>query len=357
MNRSDKLPEIRKEAFTKARESLGLSTKDLSGMACLSVRQIEQIENGESSSFYGAQVKFTAAKKVAGLLKLTPEEAFDFSGVAQPVKPAEAEKKLQEETKASAVEKKVKPEKTKEKNQAKEADQAKETTDTKEVVSQAPVSEPKAEKPSPRKVTESILDYSVKSKASIDPKKKIILLLAIAAAVIFSVVNLRPLFFPEPVKEEVVIIQEVTPETPPANAPAEPVPAAQPATAAPATQPVAAAVSAECPPADASALNYKPDAPKKAGDMVYLQSKTAQTVCVVDATGKTQNKMLEPGVGASVYGKPPFKVLTGGLNQIDLYYQGAKVRTGNTSSKTIILESAEIVQSVPPATSTDSQLR
>jgi len=352
VNKSEKLPEIRKEAFTKARESLGLSTKDLSGMACLSVRQIEQIENGESSSFYGAQVKFTAAKKVAGLLKLTPEDAFDFSGVVQLVKPAEVEEKLQEETKASAAEKKAKPEKTKEKNQAKETEQ------TKELVSQAPAAEPKAEKPIARKVTESVLDYSVKSKASVDPKKKIILLLAIAAAVIFSVVNLRPLFFPEPVKEEVVIIQEVVPETPPASAPAEPAPAAQPATSVPvpATQPVAAA-SVECPPADASALNYKPDAPKKAGDMVYLQSKTAQTVCVVDATGKTQNKMLEPGVGASVYGKPPFKVLTGGLNQVDLYYQGAKVRTGNTSSKTIILEPAEIVQTVAPAPSTDSQLR
>lgn len=352
MNKSEKLPEIRKEAFTKARESLGLSTKDLSGMACLSVRQIEQIENGESSSFYGAQVKFTAAKKVAGLLKLTPEDAFDFSGVVQPVKPAEVEEKLQEETKASAAEKKAKPEKTKEKNQAKETEQ------TKELVSQAPAAEPKSEKPIARKVTESVLDYSVKSKASVDPKKKIILLLAITAAVIFSVVNLRPLFFPEPVKEEVVIIQEVVPETPPASAPAEPAPAAQPATSVPvpATQPVAAA-SVECPPADASALNYKPDAPKKAGDMVYLQSKTAQTVCVVDATGKTQNKMLEPGVGASVYGKPPFKVLTGGLNQVDLYYQGAKVRTGNTSSKTIILEPAEIVQTVAPTPSTDSQLR
>ncbi|MCX7238149.1 hypothetical protein [Polynucleobacter sp.] len=352
MNKSEKLPEIRKEAFTKARESLGLSTKDLSGMACLSVRQIEQIENGESSSFYGAQVKFTAAKKVAGLLKLTPEDAFDFSGVAQPVKPAEVEEKLQEETKASAAEKKAKPEQTKEKNQAKETEQ------TKELVSQAPAAEPKAEKPIARKVTESVLDYSVKSKASVDPKKKIILLLAITAAVIFSVVNLRPLFFPEPVKEEVVIIQEVVPETPPASAPAEPAPAAQPGISVPvpATQPVAAA-SVECPPADASALNYKPDAPKKAGDMVYLQSKTAQTVCVVDATGKTQNKMLEPGVGASVYGKPPFKVLTGGLNQVDLYYQGAKVRTGNTSSKTIILEPAEIVQTVAPTPSTDSQLR
>ena len=354
MNKSEKLPEIRKEAFTKAREGLGLSTKDLSGMSCLSVRQIEQIENGESSSFYGAQVKFTAAKKVAGLLKLAPEEAFDFSGIVQPPKAADTEEKLQEETKASAVEKKVKPQISKEKNQAKETEQAQ------ELVLQTPASESKVEKPSAKNISESVLDYSVKSKAPVNPKKKIILLLAIAAAVVFSVVNLRPLFFPEPVKEEVVIIQEVAPEAPPANAPAEPTPATQPSLAAvpaPAAQPVASTASTECPAADTSALNYKPDAPKKAGDMVYLQSKITQTVCVVDATGKTQNKSLEPGVGVSVYGKPPFKVLTGGLNQVDLYYQGAKVRTGNTSSKSIILEPAEIVQTVAPLAPTDSQLR
>ena len=77
MNAPKKIPEIRKEAFAKARETLGLSTKELSGMACLSVRQIEQIENGEISSFYGPQVKFTAAKKVAGILKLSEEDAFD----------------------------------------------------------------------------------------------------------------------------------------------------------------------------------------------------------------------------------------------------------------------------------------
>ena len=81
VNKSAKLPEIRKEAFTKARESLGLTTKELSSMACLSVRQIEQIENGETSTFYGPQVKVTAAKKVAGLLKLKEEDAFDFGDI------------------------------------------------------------------------------------------------------------------------------------------------------------------------------------------------------------------------------------------------------------------------------------
>ena len=99
VNKSAKLPEIRKEAFTKARESLGLTTKELSSMACLSVRQIEQIENGETSTFYGPQVKVTAAKKVAGLLKLKEEDAFDFGEQIPPAKilpektgPAKSEK-------------------------------------------------------------------------------------------------------------------------------------------------------------------------------------------------------------------------------------------------------------------------
>lgn len=350
MNKPVKLPEIRKEVFTRARESLGLSTKDLSGMACLSVRQIEQIENGEISSFYGAQVKFTAAKKVAGLLKLTPEEAFDFSGITQPVKAVEVEEKLQEETAASAVEKKAKPEKAKE---------VKEKTEEKEATPVAKVAEPKPEKSSANKISESILDYSVKSKAPANPKKKLFLLLGIAAALVFSVVNLRPLFFPEPVKEEIVVVEEVIKEPEPevkaeakseAAVPPSPAPVAAPVVAAP------VAVSAECPAADSSALSYKPDAPKKAGDMVYLQSKTAQTVCVVDATGKTQTKQLEPGVGISIYGKPPLKVLTGGLNQVDLFFQGAKVRLGNTSGKTIVLEPAELAQPAAPAP-TDSQLR
>jgi len=322
-----KLPGIRKEAFTKAREDLGLSTKDVSGMSCLSVRQIEQIENGETSSFYGDQVKFTAAKKVAGLLKLKPEDAFEFSEPLQSANTSEAdEKQGQPEVK----------------NESRDAQAIQ------EIKAETP---PKA---STRKISESVIDYSVKTKAPADPKKKIFLLLLIVAAVIFSIVNLRPLFFPEPVKEEVVIIQEVIPEAPAVNPPADPSTDSKSAAVVAQPEPVA---STECPVADAAPLNYKPDAPKKAGDMVYLQSKTAQTICVVDASGKTQTKPLEPGIGVSVYGKPPFKVLTGGLNLVDIYYQGSKVRIGNTPNKTIILEAAEITQSAPPLTSSDSQLR
>jgi len=322
VNKPAKLPEIRKEAFTKARESLGLSIKELSAKSCFSVHQIEQLENGETSPFYGPQVKVTAAKKVASLLNLSEEEAFDFSGVQPPAKSAP-------ETIQPQAVSTPKP---------------------------APSSTPETSQEKPV-VKKAVVAPKLRSKDSDNkPKRKLFLILAVIAVLVFSVINLRPLFFPEPPKEEVVIVEEVVQEPTTANPPTDEAKTASTQASAPveALAP-AAVISAECPAAD-TAITYKPDAPKKAGDVVYLQSKTAQTVCVIDASGKTQNKTLEPGVGVSVYGKPPFKVLTGGLNQVDLYFQGAKVRTsgaGNTG-KTIILEAAEIPQ---PATSTDSQMR
>lgn len=326
----NKFPAIRQEAFKNAREALGLSVQDLSQMSCYSVRQIEQIENGESSSFYGAQVKFTAAKKVAGLLKLSEENALDFSEVNALKKTGALT------TESSDV-----------KVQASAVPPAPQSVSEKDSVPTTPAPKQKSLK------LEALSSASVKSA---HPQKKIFLLVAIAAAFVFSIVNLRRLFFLEPVKEEIVVVEEVVPANPPTDADTKSAPAnSEPAAVvASAPAPVAAPVSTECPPADTNVATYKPDAPKKAGNMVYLQSKTAQTVCVTDANGKTQNKTLEPGVGASVYGKPPFKVLTTGQAAVDLFYQGAKVRLSNTVNKTILLESAEIIQ---PISSTDSQLR
>jgi cytoskeleton protein RodZ len=333
VTKTTKLPEIRKEAFVKAREALGLSAKDVSGMSCLSVRQIEQIENGESSSFYGAQVKLTAAKKVAGLLKLKEEDAFDFGDVLQNKK-GDSEKVAQE---------------------TKDTDDQNDALEEKKLKSDKPT---RFEQPAEIKAQKSIPFHSstANSSAAKNPKKKLVILFGIAAALVFSIINLRPLFFPEVVKEEVVAVEEAAP----ANASDQAGNDAKPNAAASASEPVAAVATpavtqtSECPPADIAPVSYRPDAPKKAGDMVYLQSKTAQIVCVVDASGKIQNKALEPGVGISIYGKPPLKVLTSGQAPVDMYYQGAKVRLSNTTAKNIILEPAEIVQPLAP---TDSQLR
>ena len=330
MNKPIKLPEIRKEAFAKARESLGLTTQELAAKACLSNRQIEQIENGEMGSYYGVQIKYTAAKKVASILELTEDQAFDFGVVPPPAKDASLAEEMLPTSPAQNV--------------------SEEPVKAKPIETVAPIAKPQLA----AELQDVVLDKSnnTASKRS-GPQKKFILLLSVAAAVVFSVINLHPLFFPEQPKEELVIVQEVAPvEAPPVVAP--PAGEEKASSAVPVVASASSTVTTDCPAAEPTPTIYKSDAPKKPGDMVYLQSKTAQMVCVIDVLGKVQNKQLEPGVGVSVYGKAPFKVLTAGLDQVDLYYQGAKVRPSNPTGKTIVLESAEITQ---PLTPSDSQLR
>jgi len=58
------------------REDKGWAQTDLATRACLSLRQVRQIEDGGNSSFYSESVKATAARKIATLLGLSPESAF-----------------------------------------------------------------------------------------------------------------------------------------------------------------------------------------------------------------------------------------------------------------------------------------
>jgi len=312
------IPEIRKEAFVKAREALGMSVQDLSGRACLSVRQVQQIESGEQGSFYSSNIKFTAAKKVAEILKLTPEEAFDFGDLVS-VLPV---------TKQSEPAVAVKLEET-------------------------PAPTVKTPKPSESK----------------SPKvKNRLALLGLVAIAGFAFVSLRPSLFgvnsetaqtpAQEVKAEVVSPAEPVPPSAPEKmaetAPAPTTSATPPAASSAAPSTALANASAECPVADSNVASFKTDAPKKQADMVYLVAKNAQVVCVVDASGVSQTKQLQAGVGASVYGKAPFKILTAGLNQVDLYFQGVKVRPNNATGNTILLEPAplNLVKN-----STDSELR
>jgi cytoskeleton protein RodZ len=340
-----KLPEIRKEAFIEAREKLGLSTKDLGGKACLSARQIEQIENGETSSFYSAQIKVTATKKVAKLLNLSDEEAFDFSSyVSEKLSATPAQLPIAEVKVADTP---IKKETPAVKDTVEETD-----TEAPELLAKEEKKEP-VKKVESAKVTLKEIPFPA---TSASPKsassKKLFLWLSVLAALVFSAINLRPLFFADKPAEILVVKEEII-EPAPAVAPAEPSPVAPiaPAVAVPAA---GTEVSTACP-AEEGIISYKTDAPRKAADLVYVQVKSKQVICVSDASGKMQNKLIEPGVGASFYGKPPFKVLTGGLAQVDVFFQGAKVRLTNLNYKTLVLEAAEVV--APPADRTDSQLR
>lgn len=58
------------------REARGWVLNDMATRACMSVKQIRQLEEGGISSFYSEAVKLTAAKKVGALLGLSADEVF-----------------------------------------------------------------------------------------------------------------------------------------------------------------------------------------------------------------------------------------------------------------------------------------
>lgn len=348
MNKIAKLPDINQAAFKAAREKQGLSTKDLAGKACLSVHQIDQIENGGLASFYGVQIKFTAAKKVALILGLSESEAFETLVTQAIITEAPATENVAAVVSAQA--------------EVAEITEVVEPVEVVKVAAAAEVAEEAEEakvaelpKVNAKPHWENPGEVEVKSStaSTVSPRKKRFLVVGLIALAIFAIVNLCPLFFPDPVQEVILVEEKIadpvlSAEVPPAASPtvsalgAAPVAAPSAAlvvsTVAP---PTTQAASEACPSADVNMVSYKPASARKSGDMVYMQAKTKQIVCVTDASGKSQLFTIEPEKGASFYGKPPFKVLTSGLALVDLYFQGGKVRLDNAGAKTILLEPVE----------------
>jgi transcriptional regulator with XRE-family HTH domain len=67
---------INGELLRLSREARGWVLNDMATRACMSVKQIRQLEEGGVSAFYSIAVKVTAAKKVAALLGVSADDVF-----------------------------------------------------------------------------------------------------------------------------------------------------------------------------------------------------------------------------------------------------------------------------------------
>jgi transcriptional regulator with XRE-family HTH domain len=67
---------INGELLRLSREARGWVINDMATRACMSAKQIRQIEEGGMSAFYSAAVKATSAKKVGSLLGLSADQVF-----------------------------------------------------------------------------------------------------------------------------------------------------------------------------------------------------------------------------------------------------------------------------------------
>lgn len=68
--------EINGTLLRHQRESMGWTLADMAARACLSTKQIKQLEDGGDSAFYSPSIKLNVAKKVALILGVTDDELF-----------------------------------------------------------------------------------------------------------------------------------------------------------------------------------------------------------------------------------------------------------------------------------------
>lgn len=340
------IPNILGENFKKAREAQGLSVAELASKATLSQNQIEQIENGKNRSFYTAAIKFQSAKKVAKILGLSDEEAFEkkktndsqqipfqFAETAIPKvvedPKTEIEENSQEEAKIVSLSD-AEPEKSSKIKKQMSAELEKVSsidTHLEEVIATVQTGDDKAR--------QKTISYS-----------KLLLYLGSAVALVFAVAHYNqqskeannnriiapapPIQTQEPNQADV--IKDIAPvemaKTPTLEiiAPKE-VP-----------KPTAKAITtiAECSGLFSNPEKYTPTTASKIGNQVYVQSKSEASICFEDADGNQQKRDLAQNAGASFYGKAPFKLASNNLDQFDIFYQGYKVKA-DLSKKAITL--------------------
>jgi transcriptional regulator with XRE-family HTH domain len=339
-NKIEILPEIQGKVIKAAREKLRLDVQDLATKACLSKKHITELEQGGISSFYSESHKITVAKKVAKILQLdeslvlvhpdgdlAQQESlpFDATDDAAPLKAQEAN--TAKEVKTSVTENKPLAE------------------DSNQVAANSKTA-PTANKPIKVSLeniqTGGQMDSSKPTtKRSRSGLVSVLLLILVAGGLYSSKDDIIALFNPPVVEPQPVVVEGTDPATPanPAN-PTTPVNPSAPSSAAPAAAASVAAVAplpsdVSCPKPDAMVTEQSVTEPRKPGNFVYVHVKVRQIVCVVDGIGKSMMRSIESDTGHTFGGKSPFTILTNGLSQTSVYFQGKLVRPINDQVRTM----------------------
>jgi transcriptional regulator with XRE-family HTH domain len=351
-NKTEVLPEIQGKALKAAREKLRLDVQDLATKACLSKKHITELEQGGISSFFSESHKITVAKKVAKILQLdesvvlvhpdgdlSQQESLPFDATIEDVAPNTQEASTVKEVKASVSEKKP---------VAEDSNQA-------TAHSKTELSASKPNKVSLENIqTGGQMDSSrPKTKRSRSGLVSILLLVLVAGGFYSSKDDIIALFNPPAAEPQPVVVEGAAPQedgansTTPANPsnptnptnPTTPVKPSAPSSATPAAASVAAVAplpsDVSCPKPDAMVTEQSVTEPSKPGNFVYVHVKVRQIVCVVDGIGKSMMRSIESDTGHTFGGKSPFTILTNGLSQTSVYFQGKLVRPINEQARTM----------------------
>lgn len=345
--KSDVIPEIQGEILRAAREKLKLTQAELAKKACLSKSHIIELEDGGHSSFYSSNLKIRVAKKVSLLLGLDENEALIYpSGELAKQEslrfddfPAEDTKQLDS---VSFVTKK--PETSAALIEDFEIDKI--------LKNAKPL-----KKSEPQNVVslESIAQNNLSSQASTKKDWREFLPYIFVLLVVIGLFSTKDIIFklitskPLPVATAIELATDNAEGKPgdgpvvvPATQPVAPTPVV-PVPVIPTTSVPSLPSEASCPKPDATVASHLVYEPTKPGNFVFIQSKVKQTICVTDLNGKVTVMSLDVGGSHTFTGKAPFTVLSSGLSNLIMYFQGRPVRYSNDQVKSIRLEEGTVV--------------
>jgi transcriptional regulator with XRE-family HTH domain len=359
--KSDVIPEIQGEVLRAAREKIKITPSDLAKKACLSKKHIIELEDGGNSAFFSPDHKVRVAKKVSLLLGLDEDRALFYpSGELAKQESLRFDEVPSDDIKQVATLKSSQlldsaPSASK---QPQKLAAVIEDFDIEKILKNAPplkISEPKN-----IVSLESLSQNNLSSKPSTGNSRKflwpliLIPMVAIGLFVTKDVISdlINPKSLPVPTAIELAPENAeaksgdgpvVVPATQPvAPTPAVPVPAV-PAPVPPTTSTPSLPSEASCPKPDATVASHLVWEPTKPGNFVFIQTKIKQTICVSDASGKVTVVSLDVGGSHTFTGKAPFTVLSSGLSNLVMFFQGRPVRYSNDQARSLRLEEGKVV--------------
>jgi transcriptional regulator with XRE-family HTH domain len=327
------MPDILGPALKAAREARRYERSELASLCCLSAKMILELEEGGMSSFYSYPLKINAAKRVGNLLNLAESDYLNYPRA--PIVSAEGNEDV---SLASGVDSERNRSAPAEKTPSSALDGVSANSVDSAITERLEWQELLTEKVGgdlAEANTRSGFRFSVKS----------IAFLSLGIAIVGIVYGLNSKY---DIAYQVASLlerdakpQEILPAEPPKVASNEAKAEAQsaPAEASQEVKPTeVAAAAGQCPlKLDGQLLSYQTPSPTKAGDTVNIKTLIKQTLCFIDGSGKQLVIALEANTAHAFKGVSPFTVLGQDLDNVEMFFQGWRVRLPNIGSKQVKL--------------------
>ena len=327
------MPDILGPALKAAREARGYERNELASLCCLSAKMIFELEEGGMSSFYNYPLKINAAKRVGNLLNLPESDYLNYPRTAivnsEGMEEGSSEGESKNEANESAPAVKASP-------------SARDGVST-DSVDSAITERLEWQELLTEKVGGDLAEANTRSGSRFPVKSIVFLSFGIVIAGIVFGLNSKydiayqvaSLLEPQAKPQEILPAEPPKPDSDEAkaevkNAPAEAIQEIKP--------PEVVTAAGQCPlKQDGQLLSYQTPAPTKAGDTVNIKTLIKQTICFIDGGGKQFVVALEANTAHAFKGVSPFTVLGQDLDNVEMFFQGWRVRLPNAGSKQVKL--------------------